>query len=63
VVLSQCIFDNQSTFVPGRSILDNAMVAIEVVHFMKTKTRGNDRCVALKLDISKAYDHMDWDYM
>ena len=62
-VLSQCISDNQSAFVPGRSILDNAMVAIEVLHFMQTKTRGEDRYVALKLDISKAYDRMDWEYL
>jgi hypothetical protein len=39
------------------------MVTIEVLHFMKTKTRGDDRYVALKLDISKAYDRMDWDYL
>ena len=56
VIPSQCIFDNQSVFVSGRSILDNAMAAIEVIHFMQTKTRGSDRYVALKLDISKAYD-------
>jgi len=37
-VLPKCIPDNQSAFVPGRSILDNAMVAIEVLHFMKAKT-------------------------
>jgi hypothetical protein len=62
-VLSQCISDNQSAFVPGRSILDNAMVAIEVLHFMKSKTHGEDRYVALKIDISKAYDRMDWNYL
>jgi len=39
------------------------MVAIEVIHFMKTKTRGDDMYVALKLDICKAYDRMDWDYL
>jgi len=59
-VLSQCISDNQLAFVPGRSILDNAMVAIEVLHFMKAKTRGQDRYVALKLDIS---NRMDWRYL
>jgi len=39
------------------------MVAIEVLHFMKAKTRGEDMYVALKLDISKAYDRMDWTYL
>jgi hypothetical protein len=62
-VLDKCISDNQSAFVPGRSILDNAMAAIEIVHFMKTKTRGKQGEVALKLDISKAYDRLDWDYL
>jgi hypothetical protein len=54
-VLNKCISDNQSVFVPARSILDNAMVAIEVVHFMKSKTKGIVSDVALKLDISKAF--------
>lgn len=39
------------------------MVAIEAIHFMKTKTQGNDGYVAIKLDVSKAYDRMDWDYL
>jgi hypothetical protein len=63
LILHKCISDNQSAFIPDRSILDNAMVAIKVIHFMKTKARGNDKYVALKLDISKAYDKIDWDYM
>jgi hypothetical protein len=62
-ILSKCISDNQSAFVPGRSILDNAMVAIEVVHHMKSKLRGKMGDVALKLDISKAYDRIEWDYL
>ncbi|MCI21014.1 RNA-directed DNA polymerase (Reverse transcriptase), partial [Trifolium medium] len=45
------------------SILDNAMAAIELVHFMKSKTRGRRGEVALKLDISKAYDRIDWEYL
>jgi len=43
--------------------MDNAIVAIEVLHFMKTKTRGEERYVALKIDIRKAYDRMDWAYL
>lgn len=33
-ILHKCIYDNQFAFVPGRSILDNAIIAIEVVHHM-----------------------------
>jgi hypothetical protein len=62
-VLNKCISDNQSAFVPGRSVLDNVMAAIELVHYMKAKTRGKQGDAALKLDISKAYDRIDWDYL
>jgi hypothetical protein len=56
-------FTHQLAFVPERSILDNAMVAIEVVHYMRTKTTGKAGCVALKLDINKPYDRMSWEYL
>lgn len=58
-VLDKYISDNQSAFVPGRSILNNAMVVIELVHHMKSKVSGNKGDVAFKLDISKAYDRID----
>jgi hypothetical protein len=35
------------------------MAAIELIHYMKGKTRGKKGEVALKLDISKAYDQID----
>ncbi|CAI8611430.1 unnamed protein product [Vicia faba] len=62
-ILGKCISNNQSSFVPDRSILDNAMAAIEVVHHMKTKTRGKVGEIDLKLNISKVYDRIDWDYL
>jgi len=39
------------------------MVAIEVIHHMKTKTRGGEGRVVIKLDISKAYDRIDWGFL
>lgn len=63
LILGKCISENQYAFVPGHSILDNALAAIELVHFMKSKTKGKVGEVALKLNISKAYDRLDWSYL
>jgi hypothetical protein len=62
-VLHKCISNNQHTFFLGRSILDNALVAFEVVHHMKTDRHKSNNNVALKLDISKVYDRIDWVYL
>jgi hypothetical protein len=61
--LHKCKSDNQSNFVRGHLILDNAMVDMEVVHHMKVSKRIKDMNVALKLDIRKAYDRIDWLYL
>ncbi|KAL2252964.1 UNVERIFIED_CONTAM: hypothetical protein Sindi_0091100 [Sesamum indicum] len=51
----------QAAFVPGRSIGDNIMLAQEL--FMGyNQTRLPPRC-ALKVDIRKAYDTVDWDFL
>jgi len=55
-IFHKCIYDNQSTFVHRLSIIDNAMIAIEVVHHMKVNVQSTDKNVALELDINKAYD-------
>lgn len=50
----------QATFVPTRSIMDNALSAFEILHFMKFKHKGKKGEVALKLDISKTSDNVSW---
>ena len=62
-VLHEVIGQNQSAFVPGRLIFDNAMVAFETVHAMKYKHSDNCGFMALKLDMSKAYDRVEWSYL
>lgn len=62
-LLSDIISENQSAFVPGRSIYDNVLVAFEIVQYMKRKHKGLEGDVALKLDISKAYDRVSWRYL
>lgn len=53
----------QSPFIPGRLISDNVLVAYEALHTMHTKLKGKKGFMALKLDISKAYDRVEWDYL
>ena len=62
-ILSRIISSSQSAFAPGRSITDNVMIACELLHYMNRKQRGNVGEVALKLDISKAYDRVDWKFL
>lgn len=40
VIISKCVSEKQSTFIVGRSILDNALVASEIIHYLKCKTKG-----------------------
>ncbi|WJX23528.1 hypothetical protein P8452_12731 [Trifolium repens] len=61
--IANCISEEQSAFVEGRSILDNALIAMEVIHSLKRRTRGSKGELALKIDISKAFDKVDWGFL
>ncbi|KAL0408380.1 UNVERIFIED_CONTAM: putative mitochondrial protein [Sesamum radiatum] len=44
-------------------ITDNILVAYEVNHFLKNTRRGKEYFIALKLDMSKAYDCVKWSFL
>uniref|UniRef100_A0A803NST3 Reverse transcriptase domain-containing protein n=1 Tax=Cannabis sativa TaxID=3483 RepID=A0A803NST3_CANSA len=62
-VLNSLISPNQSAFLPGRLISDNIIIAQEVAHSIKLKTRGKKGWMAVKLDLAKAFDRVEWPFI
>ncbi|WRX24225.1 Reverse transcriptase domain - like 10 [Theobroma cacao] len=60
-ILPSIISKNQSGFVNGRLISDNILLAQELIGKIDAKSRGGN--VLLKLDMAKAYDRLNWDFL
>ncbi|KAL9679832.1 hypothetical protein QQ045_017703 [Rhodiola kirilowii] len=61
--LPQLLSISQSAFIPGRLISDNIMLAHELMHYVKTRPAGGVGYYCMKLDMSKAYDRVDWNFL
>lgn len=62
-VLQEVISENQSTFVTGRAISDNVLITHEMLHFLKNSGATIHCSMAVKTDISKAYDRLEWTFI
>jgi hypothetical protein len=62
-VLGTIISPSQSAFILGRLITNNVLVAFEALHTMDRKLKGREGFMALKLDMSKAYNRVEWNYL
>ncbi|KAH9671615.1 putative ribonuclease H protein [Citrus sinensis] len=51
-----------TSFVLGRHIIENVIVAQEIIHSMRNKG-GKTNQMAIKVDLEKAYDRLSWDFI
>ena len=60
IILPTIISENQSAFMANRLITDNILVAFEVMNHISQRKGSLKGEMALKLDLSKAYDRVEW---
>lgn len=53
----------QIAFVGNRLIQDNLVVAHEAFHFLKQRSGSKGRGLAVKIDMNKAYDRVEWPFL
>ncbi|GAA0156366.1 hypothetical protein LIER_38260 [Lithospermum erythrorhizon] len=63
LVLMKIISETQIAFLPGRIISNNILIAHEVMHYMNHNKLGANPSMTIKLDMSKAYDRVEWSFL
>ena len=62
-LLPHIISKNQNAFTSDRLITHNVLVAFELMHYLHHKTLGKEGFMAVKLDMSKAFDKVEWGFI
>ena len=62
-ILPLIISEHQSAFTKDRLISNNIMVAFETLHCLQRYNFGSHGYMANKLDMSKAYDRVEWSFL
>ncbi|GJS28839.1 RNA-directed DNA polymerase, eukaryota [Tanacetum coccineum] len=60
LVIADLVSDTQSVFVANRQILDGPFILNEILHWCKRKKK---QAMFFKVDFTKAYDSVHWDYL
>ena len=62
-VLPNVMDEAQSVFIEGRLIMNNIIIAYEAFHCLKNVSETEGKYMVIKLDMSKAYDRIEWHYL
>ena len=62
-ILPLIISEHQFAFTKDRLISDNIMVAFETLHCLQRYNSSSHGYMAIKLDMSKAYDRVEWHFL
>ena len=61
--MNSLIGQNQNAFIKGRLIQDNIMITHEILHALNQLYDNGKNSFIAKLDMSKAYDRLEWDFI
>lgn len=59
-IIGRLISKTQTTFIPGRQLLDGVVVVNEIIHFVNRFKRSY---LLFKIDFTKAYYCVDWNFL
>ena len=62
LMLDKIVSSVQSTFVPGRKGVNNAIIVQEIIHTI-SKRKGRVGYMEIKVDLEKAYDKLEWSFI
>ena len=60
LVIGEVISDSHQAFIQGRQILDDVLIASKA---LDSRLKDNTSSLLLKMDIEKAFDHVNWDFL
>lgn len=62
-LMPDIVSPTQSAFVEERLITDNILIPHEIIHALRTNDKVAKDFMAIKSDMSKAYDRVEWGYL